>query len=528
MKRLLMLIVIGCWISPVAASRRLQVRLAAGETQNWTARYNAGIDAIEQGRYSEAAEFFQSAVRDAEQFGRESSRLGMSLYGLALSSYRQNELDGAVSLFQRSLTILERNLGPEHPDVARILENLAAALQKAGNFADAERYYRRTLAVRGSHPSGSERASVLPAIEGFLSLLSRGYLRDSRLEGESRKFRRTIGMAKLSKDFYGLMLSRLAPAELTAEAESVMLSAVGAFPDSRQVRYDLAEMYLSFGKFEKALETFKEALQATGNPDPSQDRRQRGVIYQRIGSVNTMLLRFDSALSAYRTALELGPDNAEALVALGNLYSWLDQLDNALEQYTRAVSVGPETAGVFFGMAEVNLRLGRFSESAAAAAKAVEMDPKRQRARYIQATALIRSSRREEGMRVLREYRKMEAAAEAEKKRLQEVSELNLRVNAMLMKGQPREAAALLREGVRLHPEANLLYLRLGLVLSRLGRHGEAAELLLSRIDSGSGDFLMHWIIAAEYEMLGDARAGQQHRVLSLQQISGALRPGVH
>jgi tetratricopeptide (TPR) repeat protein len=511
------------WIAPLAASS-LQDGLAAGDAQNWTVRYNAGFDAIEKGRYSDAAEHFQSVIQNAEQFGRESNRLGMSLYGLGLSRYRQNEFAVAASLFGKSLAILERNLGSEHPDVVRILENLASAQQKAGDFADAERHYRQVLALRGA-PSGLERESVLPAIEGFLSLLSKGSLKDLQLEGERRNFRRTIGAAALSKDLYGFMLGQLGPAELPEETESVMLSAVGVFPDSRQVRYDLAEMYVRSGKFEKALEAFKGALQAAGRPDSAEDRKQRSVIFRRIGKVNGTLFRFDAALSAYKAALELDPDSAETLTSLGEVYGWYEQLDNALAQYTRASAVGPETAALFAGIADANLRLGRFSESAAAAVKALERDPKNQRSRYVLAMALMRSNRREEGERVLSEYRRLEADESAQKTRLQEVTKLNRRVNVLLAKGQSQEAAALLREGVRLYPEANGLLLRLGQVVSKLGRHDEAAALLRSLIDSGTGDYLVHWIIASEYEMLGDTRAGQQHRVLSLQLISGALRP---
>jgi len=523
MKRLILLILVTCWISPAEAGRP-QDMLASENAQNWAARYNAGIRAIEQGRYSEAAELFQSAIRNLEASEVEGNALGMSVYGLALSRYRQNEFANAAPLFRRSLTMLERNLGPEHPDVVRILQYLATSLQKAGDFVEAEQCYRQILMVRGSNSPKSDRDSILPAIESFLTVVSEGYLKDSQFEGKSRKFRRTISASKLSKDLYMLMLDQLMPIELNVEAETVMLSAVGTFPNSRQVRSDLAEMYVSFGRFEKALDSFKEALQTPGQ-DPAQDRRERGSIYQRIGAVDTTLLRFDNALSAYRSALELSPDSTETLGALGELYIWLDQLDNAREQYTRAVSIGPVTAKFLSGLAEVNLRLGRFPESAAAAAKALELDPKRQHARYILSAALIRSNRREESERVLNDYRKLEKDETAGRKRLQEVLDLNNQVGAMLTKGRSREATALLREGIHLHPETTQLRLRLGLVLSRVGQHQEAVELFESLIKSGYGSFVMHWIIAGEYEILGDMRASQEHRVLSLQLMNDALRP---
>jgi tetratricopeptide (TPR) repeat protein len=38
-------------------------------------------------------------------------------------------------------------LGPDHPDVATALNNLASLLQDKGDYADAEPLYRRALAI---------------------------------------------------------------------------------------------------------------------------------------------------------------------------------------------------------------------------------------------------------------------------------------------------------------------------------------------------------------------------------------------
>jgi|KBSSwiStaDraftv2_1062776.scaffolds.fasta_scaffold48142_2 tetratricopeptide (TPR) repeat protein len=406
-------------------------------------------------------------------------------------------------------------------DVIRTIDSRAATLVQAGNFADAERFYQQTLELRGSG-SVEEHSRVIPAVHGFLSMLSAGYLGDAQLEAESRKFKQTIVTSKLSRKLYAIMFEQFMRAQLTVEAESVLQSAVEAFPESRQVRYDLAEIYVTLGKHERALAAFKEALESTGNPDPAEDRRQRSIIYQRIGVVNKTLLRFDDALSAFKTALELGP-NIEATVALGDLYLWLDQLNSAAEEFARAAAARPPNVDALSGLAEVNLRLGRFPESAAAAAKVVEMDPQRPRDRYVLAMALIRSDRPQDGRNALNEYLKLQSDLMAEENRLQAIWDVNRRVTSKLREGQFEEAAALLREGIRLHPETRGLSLRLGLIRSKQGRHQEAAELFESLINSGSRDPVLHWILATEYETLGDSRA-RQYRVMCLQQLNAALK----
>ena len=59
----------------------------------------------------------------------------------------------------------------------RTIDNRAATLFEAGNFTDAERLYRQTLELRGSG-SEEDRSMVIPAVHGFLSMLSAGFVRD--------------------------------------------------------------------------------------------------------------------------------------------------------------------------------------------------------------------------------------------------------------------------------------------------------------------------------------------------------------
>ena len=50
-------------------------------------------------------------------------------------------------LYKRSLAIREKALGPDHPDVAQSLNNLAVLYRDQGRYADAEPLYKRSLAI---------------------------------------------------------------------------------------------------------------------------------------------------------------------------------------------------------------------------------------------------------------------------------------------------------------------------------------------------------------------------------------------
>jgi len=59
------------------------------------------------------------------------------------SRYKEAELS-----FLRALAIYEKNLGPEHPNVATVLHNLATTQLEAGRYVAAEQNLRRALASR--------------------------------------------------------------------------------------------------------------------------------------------------------------------------------------------------------------------------------------------------------------------------------------------------------------------------------------------------------------------------------------------
>ncbi len=57
----------------------------------------------------------------------------------------------AEPLYERALTIFEKALGPERPDVATALENYAALPRETGRSEDAREMEARAKAVRAKH-----------------------------------------------------------------------------------------------------------------------------------------------------------------------------------------------------------------------------------------------------------------------------------------------------------------------------------------------------------------------------------------
>ena len=64
----------------------------------------------------------------------------------------------------------EKALGPEHPDVALSLNNLAGLYDNQGKYAEAEPLYQRSLAIR-EKALGPGHPSVAESLENYAALL---------------------------------------------------------------------------------------------------------------------------------------------------------------------------------------------------------------------------------------------------------------------------------------------------------------------------------------------------------------------
>jgi tetratricopeptide (TPR) repeat protein len=65
-----------------------------------------------------------------------------------ITLYRAGQYARAVKVAEAALAVAEKNVGPNHPDVATSLNNLAALYRTQGDYAKAEPLYKRSLAIR--------------------------------------------------------------------------------------------------------------------------------------------------------------------------------------------------------------------------------------------------------------------------------------------------------------------------------------------------------------------------------------------
>ena len=99
-------------------------------------------------RYTEAEPLMRRALEiDEKSYGPDHPDVARDLNNLAGLMQASDRLTEAEPLFRRALEIVEKSYGPDHPTVANRLHNLGELLYWANRLAEAEPLYRRALEI---------------------------------------------------------------------------------------------------------------------------------------------------------------------------------------------------------------------------------------------------------------------------------------------------------------------------------------------------------------------------------------------
>ena len=122
--------------------------IIVGHPDNTDVMTGLGIVLYQIAKYEEAEELFQEALlKDEASLGPEHPNVAIRLNNLAQLYQATNRLKEAEPLMERALKIDEASLGKNHPNVAIRLNNLAALYQATNRFAQAEPLMERALKI---------------------------------------------------------------------------------------------------------------------------------------------------------------------------------------------------------------------------------------------------------------------------------------------------------------------------------------------------------------------------------------------
>lgn len=127
------------------------------------------------------------------------------------------------------------------------------------------------------------------------------------------------------------------------------------------------------GRYEEALALFDQALAA----DPS----LAGVLYNR-AEAKRQLGDLSGARVDLEHALEISPDEADSIHALGLIAYESDDFSGAEERYRRAIELEPRHAAAWNDLGVINFRRGAYRDARICFEKTLEIDPDNAEAWY--------------------------------------------------------------------------------------------------------------------------------------------------
>jgi len=290
---------------------------------------------INAGKYDEALPLVERGREVRERvLGPEHSDLADVLNLLAILYWHKGEYAKAEPLFQKTLTIREKALGPEHPEVAAVLNNLAILYEDTGNYANAELLYQRAL-VNAEKALGPQHPDVAASLDNLANFY--------RLKGEYAKaeplFQRALAIKEqaLGPDHSDIAISLNNLAIFHHErgeysqAESLGLRALAVAekalgPQHTNVAVilgSLANLYDDKGDYAKAEQFHQRSLaikeNALGPDHPliANTINNLAGVYSKRGAVEQAERLFQRALAIREKVV--GPDHPDFASSLGNL-----------------------------------------------------------------------------------------------------------------------------------------------------------------------------------------------------------------
>jgi|GEM_PF-3215124 len=129
-----------------------------------------------------------------KEFGPDHPDVATILSNLAALYRNEGDYASAEPLYRRSLSIREKALGPNHPDVATSLNNLGVLFASKGDYASAEPLYKKSLSIREKN-YGSNHPEIALSLSN-LAVLMRATNREEEASRLEKRAERITGVKR--------------------------------------------------------------------------------------------------------------------------------------------------------------------------------------------------------------------------------------------------------------------------------------------------------------------------------------------
>jgi tetratricopeptide (TPR) repeat protein len=313
-----------------------------------------------------AAQPAQSAQAPAAAPAAEPNR-AQAYYHMALASVyedeaitegRSDEVNQAIEQYKLAL-----DADPNSPHISDALADLYF---RAGRVHDAEVTARALLK---SSPDDIDAHKLLGRI--YLRQLGEGESAGATTTGQGNaldqaiaEFEKIISLQPKSVEDH-MVLGQLYTVKHQAEkAEAEFKTAEAIEPESEEVVLNLARLYAESGDVQHAVKAIE------GVPVDGRTPKMEFTL----GALYDQLKQPKDAIAAYERAVDLEPGDLQTMDALAQALLNNDQLDEALKQYKAISEADPENADAMIHIGEIERRQGKYEDALAVIRKARKLD----------------------------------------------------------------------------------------------------------------------------------------------------------
>ena len=319
----------------------------------------------------------------------------------------------------------------------------ALAFHQAGDFQQAERYYRYVLQADSQHADAFHLLGVLCQQTGR-SDLAVAYI------GEAVRLRPNFPEAHANLGSVFGQLGRL------DEAVASLRQALQFNPNYAEAYNNLGNAYREQKKLDEAVTALTQCLRLKSQD--TEALNNLGLAYQEQG-------KLDEAIGSYREALRLRPGYAEAFSNLGVAYREQGKLDESIGSYREALRLRPGYAEAHSNLGVAYQEQGRLDEAIGCYREALRLRPGYAEAYSNLGLAYQGQGKLDDAVGCYREALRLQPG--------HVMAHSNLAL-AYQEQGKLDDAEASLRQALRLHPGYVEAQANLGNVLKDQGRLDDA------------------------------------------------------
>ena len=165
-RRLLLTLLTICFMGP---------RANAQDEAPWKASIVQAFEAAGKNDLATAEQLFLKALRQAEEFGQQDARVGITLNSLGLIYREERKYSEAEAAYRRGLAIVERAY-PNSLDVANVEFNIASIMLDEGHSAEAMPTIDKALVIYEKLLGGSSlKTAATLCLKGDVYRLTKRY-----------------------------------------------------------------------------------------------------------------------------------------------------------------------------------------------------------------------------------------------------------------------------------------------------------------------------------------------------------------